>query len=103
MKVSIWYHVDERLPPQPGFYLTYVEDSDQRIEYNYYNGPVSGWARYKGLSTWLSGVRFWTDINLPAMLEDHVANYQEQPGEREAREQVEQAVERYEIIRALAK
>lgn len=105
MEVSLWYHVDERLPPKPGYYLTYVGYSlsaanDDRIQYNYYNGSAGDWTFRERTST-RANVKLWTDIDLESILENHVTQYKELPIEKEALNKVIDAAEWYKIVKNL--
>ena len=112
MKISCWYHVDEQLPAATGFYLVYegvsLGNDETSVKYAHWNGSsahLCDWTvfKYHGASV---NARFWTDINLDDMYIGEYETYvsrKETPSEKIAREEVESAVRRYELIKVLTK
>ena len=115
MKPSIWYDVDEKLPPEKGYYLAFkgmsMGDDETRTDYYYWDPKYAEWRDYESRSAghW-ANVIYWTDAD-PS---DWYENYSMQPrksktkskvsvAEQDAWEAVQRAIEQYEIVRKLAK
>lgn len=109
MKTSIWYSVDEFLPIQSGYYLSFVGASmgggEPETGYNYYDKRKNEWRDYESdssMSHW-ANVVFWTDAD-PFDWYDKMGMTKSRKvpeAEKIAWQQVVEAIERYNIVRGL--
>ena len=109
MKACVWYGVDEKLPPQSGYYLAFrgmsMGDDSTAVDYFYYNTREREWRDGDYSAAHWANVCYWTDAD-PADWYDKHRIVQRQnkmsAAEQDALEAVKQAIERYEVVRALA-
>lgn len=120
MKPSIWYHTADRQPSKDGLYLTYrgwgmggKRDGDCDHGYLYYRVKDNRWYEYEG--AWRSSfpeevsfVYYWTDADPVKWVEDDVpvskrkTKRKVSEAEKIAWSQVEEALRRYETVKALS-
>jgi len=112
MKPCVWYDVDEKLPTEKGYYLAFkgmsMGDSDTETAYYYWDPKYAEWRDYESRSmSDTANIVEWTDA-------DPATWYNEPVGRRKTRRKiseaeidawraVEQAIERYEVVRNLVK
>lgn len=120
MKVSFWHHTADRLPEKSGYYLSYrgwglggKGEGDHDYGYLYYHTKYKKWYEYEG--SWnsmfpdeVSFVYYWTDAtpdewvdNDPPVSKRKKVQAEMHPAEGEALDNLEEAIKRYETIRAL--
>jgi hypothetical protein len=118
MKPSIWYHTADCQPPKSGYYLTYrgwgiggKADCDSDHGYLYYHKGQNAWVEYEGAwrSTHFSTclVYYWTDADPVTWVEtDPPVNQRSVKKPNAALEiawqQVQEAIKRYETVKALS-
>lgn len=98
MKVSIWYHITEKLPSNSGMYLAYksysIGDDYTDIACFYYDLYTSKWFNHKG-GRW-ENVQYWCELDVDYFdqpLRQHIS-----PAEQIAVDAVIKAVRNYELI-----
>lgn len=122
MKLSIWYHNSDKQPDKDGLYLTYrgwgmggKADGDCDHGYLYYRTKDKTWYEYEG--AWRSSfpesvsfVYYWTDADPVGWVEKDppiVNRKQVKPemhvAEQEAWKNVQDALDKYNMIRTLLK
>ena len=114
MKPCVWYDTDEKLPPTKGYYLAFkgmsMGDDETDTAYYYWDPKYAEWRDYESRSIGgYANVVYWTEADPATWYE----NYSMPPRSKSRRKvseaeidawrAVEQAIERYEIVRALAK
>ena len=109
MKTSIWYDMEEGCPPQTGYYLAFkgmsMGNDDTRCSYYYWDARRAEWRENEISNAYRANVIYWTEAD-PA---DWYEHYSIRPrsevsvAEKDALEAVKQAIERYEMVRALTK
>jgi hypothetical protein len=113
MRPCVWYDVTEKQPPKSGYYLAFkgmsMGDSETSCEYYYWNSSANEWrdGKYSG-SHW-ANVVYWTDADPNAWYEApdwqrrRKDKQQVSVAEQDAWRAVQEAIERYEVVRQLAK
>lgn len=98
MKVSIWYHITEKLPSNSGMYLAYksysIGDDYTDIACFYYDLYTSKWSNHKG-GGW-ENVQYWCELDVEYFnrpLRQHIL-----PAEQIAVDAVIKAVRNFELI-----
>lgn len=114
MKHSIWYRTEEKQPNESGYYLSYrgwgiggKADGDNDHGYMYYDKKKNEWRDYKSMG-YGAIVYYWTDATPdewtesdPPSIKIKPRNTQEHVAVQEAWAEVEEALKRYETMRAL--
>ena len=110
MKACVWYDVNEKAPPRSDYYLAFrgmsMGDNTTAVDYFYYNAKTHEW-RDGDYSTahWVN-VCYWTEAD-PAAWYDKYRIRQRidkiSPAEQDAWEEVQRAIERYEMVKALTR
>lgn len=114
MKTSIWYHTADQQPKTSGYYLSYRgwgiggrTDYDSDYGYLYYDQKNKHWREYEsesyGNSAW---VYYWTDAAPNKWVEsDPPVSRRKKPVDhpalKDAWNNVQTAIEQYELIRIL--
>jgi hypothetical protein len=120
MKVSIWHHASDKQPDKSGYYLAYrgwgmggKADGDSDHGYLYYRKEDDTWYGHKG--AWRSSfpdivsfVYYWSDADPAQWVADDPPLSQRKQvkpemhvAEREAWKNVQEALDRYNMIRTL--
>lgn len=119
MRTSIWYRTEEKQPNKSGYYLSYrgfgmggMNDYDSANGYMYYDVKQNEWREYESLGSgaivyyWTTATPDdWVDADPPST--KIRANYNPKSNQhtnvtlQAAWADVEEAVKRYETIRAL--
>lgn len=110
MKACVWYGVDEKLPPQNGYYLAFrgmsMGDNTTAVDYFYYNTRTKEWRDGTHSTSYWVNVCYWTEAD-PANWYDKYRIVQRRnemsTAEQDAWTAVQHAIEQYEIVRQLAK
>lgn len=119
MRHSIWYRTEERQPVTSGYYLTYrgwgmggKVDGDSDNSYLYYYRKTDKWYEYesevRSMHPRTCIVYYWTDADPagwtdadPPSVKIKRGMQQEHVAVQEAWQEVEEALKRYETVRAL--
>jgi hypothetical protein len=110
MKPCVWYDVDEKLPTEKGYYLAFkgmsMGDSDTETAYYYWDPKYAEWRDYESRNmSNTANVVYWCDAD-PAGWYDNLSMRPRRKiseAEIDAWRAVEQAIERYEVVRNLVK
>lgn len=116
MKTSIWYHTLDQQPDKSGYYLSYrgwglggKGDGDSDHGYVYYDKKMNEWRDYQSTSMGHGAiVYYWTDATPDDWVENDTPLFKRQqqldhmaPAEKEAWDNVQEAIKKYEVIKAL--
>ena len=109
MKACVWYDMEEKSPPRSGYYLAFkgmsMGDDDTDCDYYYWNAKEAQWSDSQHYHAHYANVIYWTDAD-PGRWYD---NYNRQDcremsvAEKDAWDAVKAAIERYEVVKNLAK
>ncbi len=109
MKAGIWYDMEEKCPPKTGYYLAFkglsMGDDELNTGYYYWDAKRAEWKDSSLSMARHANVVYWTEADPDGWYEkyDLPRRNEVSAAEKDAWAQVEQALERYEIVRALAK
>jgi hypothetical protein len=109
MKAGIWYDMEEKCPPKSGYYLAFkgmsIGDDETASGYYYWNARRAEWLDSNTSMGRSANVIYWTEADPEDWYEKYSLRTRAEitAAEKDAWAQVEQALERYEIVRALAK
>lgn len=112
MKTSIWYDVDEKLPPAKGYYLAFkglsIGDDETETAYYYWDPKYAEWRNYESKSIGDTvNVVYWTEADPLDWYQEPVSRTKTRrkisEAEIDAWREVEQAIKRYEVVRKLTK
>lgn len=117
MKTSIWYHTADRQPDKAGYYMGFrtvtLADDTCGVDYFWWNprGGLTGAGEWRTDATCHShwaNVYYWTPDDPEQWVDSDgpVRNRRPErpdPALESARQELQQAIERYEIVRALSK
>jgi hypothetical protein len=113
MRACIWYHTQERQPTTSGYYLSYrgwgiagPSDYDSATGYLYYDTTTKVWREFQSDSHGHDAiVYYWTEADPAEWVDSETVINKKKarpnPALDRAWEDVLQAVERYEIVKAL--
>ena len=115
MKVTFWHHTADQQPNQSGHYLCYrgwgmggKGDGDSDHGYLWYDKKFDEWREYESRNSNSAIVYYWTDAtpdewvdNDPPVSMRKLSNGKMHPAEQEALAELEEAIKRYETVRAL--
>lgn len=107
MKTCVWYEIEERIPPQSGYYLGFkgmsMGDDETSCEYYYWDARRAEWRDSQISNAYSVNVVYWTDADPSAWYNNYHMRRRDEVSvaERDAWAAVEAAMERYEMIRAL--
>lgn len=121
MRTSIWYRVEEKSPDKSGYYLSYrgfgmggMSDYDHANGYMYYDLKTDAWYEYKDKQNGAI-VYYWTDATPDDWVDADPPSIKIRPGYApaglaskipalaEAWANVEEAIKRYETLKALVR
>ena len=118
MRTSVWHHTADRNPEESGYYLAYrtitLADDTSGIDYFYWNkkGGLKGQGEWRTDRTchsqWVN-VYYWTASDPSVWVDDdgpvryRKSNNTMPEAERIAWQQVEEALSRYETVKALSR
>ena len=112
MKPCVWYDVEEKLPLTKGYYLAYkgmsIGDDEAETDYYYWDPKYAEWRDYESRSIGgYANVVYWTDADPATWYNEPVGRSKTRrkvsEAEIDACRAVEQAIERYEVVRTLTK
>jgi hypothetical protein len=117
MKTSIWYHTADRQPDKSGYYMGFrtvtLADDTCGVDYFYWNpqGGTNGQGAWRTDSTCHSqwaNVYYWTPEDPERWVDEdgplrNRKTPRSNPALESAWQDMQQAIERYEIVRALSK
>jgi hypothetical protein len=113
MRPCIWYHTREHQPSRSGYYLSYrgfgiagPNDYDSATGYLYYDANTKVWRDFESDSHGNDAiVYYWTEADPEAWVDGETAASKQAAKPNlaldRAWEDVQKAVERYEIVKAL--
>lgn len=115
MKVSFWHHTADRQPEKSGYYLAYrgwgmggKADGDSDHGYVYYDKKIDEWRDYQSTSSSYAIVYYWTDATPdewanqdPPVSMRKLSKQEMHVAEKDALADLEEAIRRYETVRAL--
>ena len=117
MKVSIWHHTTERQPSKSGYYLSYrgwgmggKADGDSDHGYVYYDKTRDEWRDYESTSMGHGAIVYywtdadphgWTNADPPSIVLRRGGRNLDHVAVQDAWKDVEEAIKRYETIKAL--
>ena len=104
MKTSIWYHVDEKLPKTAGHQLVFMGPTfgdEGGIGTAYFAGADRDWRERLATHSPRANVVYWCDAD-PWDWYENTSVIKHTPALDNALAEVEAALERYEMIRALS-
>lgn len=115
MRVSFWYHTADQQPEKSGYYLSYrgwgmggKADEDSDHGYLYYDANHKEWREYESRNANNAIVYYWTDATPDQWTDNDVPVFRRKrsqakmhPAEQEALKELEEAIKRYETVRAL--
>lgn len=108
MKAGIWYEVDERLPPQSGYYLAFkgfsMGDNEPNTGYYYWDAKKCEWKDSGTSQGRYSNVVYWTESDPEGWYEKYNMRRRDEisAAEKDAWAAVERAIEQYDIVRKLS-
>jgi len=117
MKLGIWHHTAEQQPEESGYYLSYrgwgiggKSDYDSDWGYVYYDKEINSWRDYESTVYGHDAiVYYWTDAkpdgwvnNDNTVVAKHKRKVESNPALEIAWQKVIQAIEQYELIKALS-
>lgn len=112
MKTSIWYHAVDKQPSKSGYYIAFkgmsMGDDSSNTGYYYYNKSAGEWRDSSLSSAYYANVYYWTDADPEAWVDSdppltkRKASLDEKPAVKTAWENVQRAIEQYEIIKGLS-
>jgi hypothetical protein len=104
MKTSFWYHVNEKLPTKSGTYTTFfgptMASDDSGVTTSYWDQARLGWRESQAPHSAWANVVYWSDAD-PAEWYENTYVIKHTPALDEAWAQVQDAVSRYEMLKAL--
>lgn len=111
MKTSIWYHTKEKQPTESGYYIGYRVwgfggkiDGESELDYFYYDERQDRWLEHKTYSSRFVMVAYWTDAQPDIWVEKFKEKdfYKKNPALENAWKNVEEAYEKYVIVKNLS-
>lgn len=109
MKSCVWYDMDERIPPVSGYYLGFkgmsMGDDETGCGYYYWNAKAAEWRDSRISNAYYVNVVYWTEADPSGWYNNHHIRRRDDVSvaEKDAWQAVQQAIEKYEIVKALAK
>lgn len=110
MKTCIWYDVSDKLPNKSGYYLAFkgmsMGDNETDTDYYYWNATVAEWRDSRLSNAHYANVVYWTEADPNGWYEDTTMLRRKNKNtmsvtEAAAWDDLQEAVKRYETIRAL--
>jgi hypothetical protein len=121
MRTSVWYRVEEKSPDKSGHYLSYrgfgmggMSDYDSANGYMYYDRKTDSWYDYEDMRD-PAIVYYWTDATPDDWVDadppsikirpgySPTTNIHNIPAVKDAWEEVQEAIKRYETLKALVR
>ena len=112
MKTSIWYHTADRQPDKTGYYMGFrtvtLADDTCGVDYFWWNREAGEWRTDRTCHSHWANVYYWTPDDPEQWVNaDGPVRYRKTPKSSPALAaalaDVQQAIEQYEIVRALSK
>lgn len=110
MKACVWYDVDEKLPPKTGYYLGFkgmsIGDDETGCDYYYWDAKKAEWRDSQISNAYYVNVVFWTEADPSDWYDKYRISQRKNKistAEQDAWQAVQQAIEKYEMVRALTK
>ncbi len=109
MKACVWYDVDEKIPPESGYYLAFkgytIGDDETDTGYYFWNAKLASWQDSSVSHARYARVIYWTDADPIGWYDDYNMRRRDEVSvaEKDAWAVVQRAIEQYEMVKALAK
>lgn len=109
MKACVWYDMEEKSPPQSGYYLAFkgmsMGDDETGCDYYYWNAKSAEWRDSQISTAHYVNIVYWTEADPAAWYDDYNvrARREMSVAEKDAWDAVKAAIERYEVVKNLAK
>ncbi len=109
MRPCVWYDMEEKCPPQSGYYLAFkgmsMGDNETSCGYYYWNAKSAEWRDSKLSNAYYANVIYWTDADPGSWYDDYDvrARRSMSVAEQDAWDAVKAAIEQYEIVKNLVK
>lgn len=112
MRTSVWYHVMDRQPDKSGYYMAFrtvtLADDTCGVDYFWWNRESGEWRTDSTCHSHWANVYYWTEsdpeqwVNADGPVRNRKTP-RSNPALAAAWQDMQQAIERYEIVRALTK
>ena len=112
MKTSVWYHVMDCQPDKSGYYMAFrtmtLGDDTCGVDYFYWNREAGEWRTDGTCHSHWANVYYWTEsdpeqwVNADGPVRNRKTP-RSNPALEAAWQDMQKAIERYEIVRALTK
>ena len=112
MKTSIWHHTADKQPDKSGYYVAYksysMGDDSTNVGYYYYSAGANSWRDSSIHSAHYANVYYWSDadpeawVNADPPVTKRKKALDDKPAVKTAWENVQRAIEQYEIIKGLS-
>lgn len=104
MRYSIWYDTKNKLPEKSGYYLAYrgesFGDDSTDVDYYWYDAASKKWRERQMASSPWARVVLWSDAD-PFAWAQPSTTHAPTPAEAAAWQEVVEAIERYQLVKAL--
>lgn len=108
MRTCVWYDMDERVPPRTGYYLGFkgmsMGDDETGCDYYWWNAKYAEWRESQISSAYSVNVIYWTEADPAAWYDKYRIRQRSHDipvAEKDAWNAVEEAIKRYETVKAL--
>ena len=107
MRTSIWYSADEKTPPKSDYYLAFkgmsMGDDETKCGYYYWDARRAEWRDSRLSQSYYANVVYWTDADPGEWYENYSLRQKSKmmPAEQDAWNAVLEAIEKYEVVKAL--
>ena len=107
MRTCLWYDMEEKAPPKTGYYLAFkglsMGDDEQGCDYYYWDARRAEWRDSQISNAYHVNVIYWTEADPGDWYENYSIRHTSQmtPAEQDAWNEVQRAIEKYEIVKAL--
>lgn len=106
MKTCVWYHTSEQQPKKSGYYIAYkgimLGDDTVDVGYYFYDAGRRQWRENSISSSIYVRVYYWSDIDTTHWGDRDAPKEKLSAAEEIAWQQVEEAIQRYETVKALS-
>lgn len=109
MKACVWYTVEEKLPPRAGYYLGFkgmsMGDDETSCDYYFWDAKRAEWRDSQISQSYYVNVVFWTEADPNDWYKNYNLRRRDEisVAEKDAWSAVQQAIEKYEMVKALTK
>lgn len=109
MKASVWYDMDEKIPPRTGYYIAFkgmsMGDDETGCEQYYWDAGQASWRDSLRSSAHYVNVIYWCDAEPWEWYNKYDLRRRDEVSvaEQDAWAEVQRAISRYEMIKSLTK